>query len=57
MTEQNIDRTSRANQTREKTAKRKPWAPPSMLDAPPAPDGFKHRWIRAETRGFDDTKT
>ena len=30
--------------------------PPSMLDAPPAPDGFKHRWIRAETRGFDDTK-
>jgi|TARA_R100000030_G_scaffold68685_1_gene52456 hypothetical protein len=27
-----------------------------MLDAPPAPDGFKHRWIRAETRGFDDTK-
>jgi hypothetical protein len=26
------------------------------LDAPPAPDGFKHRWIRAETRGFDDTK-
>ena len=27
-----------------------------MLEAPPAPDGFKHRWIRAETRGFDDTK-
>jgi len=27
-----------------------------MLDAPPAPDGFAHRWIRAETRGFDDTK-
>ncbi len=27
-----------------------------MLDAPPAPDGFQHRWIRAETRGFDDTK-
>ena len=51
-----IKRTSRANQTREKTAQRKPWAPPSMLDAPPAPDGYKHRWIRAETRGFDDTK-
>ena len=51
-----INRTSRANPTREKTAVRKPWAPPSMLDAPPAPDGFKHRWIRAETRGFDDTK-
>ena len=49
-------RTSRANETREKQAIRKPWAPPSMLDAPPAPDGFQHRWIRAETRGFDDTK-
>jgi hypothetical protein len=51
-----INRTSRANQTREKTAARKPWAPPSMLDAPPAPDGYKHRWIRAETRGYDDRK-
>jgi len=51
-----MNRTSRANQTRDKQAVRKPWAPPSMLDAPPAPDGFKHRWIRAETRGFDDTK-
>ena len=56
MFEGGIKRTSRANQTREKTAQRKPWAPPSMLDAPPAPDGYKHRWIRAETRGFDDTK-
>jgi hypothetical protein len=27
-----------------------------MLEAPPAPEGFKHRWIRAEVRGFDDTK-
>ena len=56
MFEGKVTRTARANQTREKTAQRKPWAPPSMLDAPPAPDGFKHRWIRAETRGFDDTK-
>ena len=51
-----IDRSSRASKTREKETRRKPWAPPSMLEAPPAPDGFKHRWIRAETRGFDDTK-
>ena len=56
MTDQTSNRASRATQTRDKTARRKPWAPPSMLDAPPAPDGFKHRWIRAETRGFDDTK-
>jgi len=51
-----IDRSSRASNTREKKAVRKPWAPPSVLDAPPAPDGFRHRWIRAESRGFDDTK-
>ena len=51
-----VDRSSRASKTREKEARRKPWAPPSMLDAPPAPDGFKHRWIRAEVRGFDDQK-
>jgi hypothetical protein len=51
-----VNRTSRASQTRAKKAVRKPWAPPSILDAPPAPDGFRHRWIRAETRGFDDTK-
>ena len=56
MFEGTVKRTSRAKDTREKTARRKPWAPPSMLDAPPAPDGFKHRWIRAETRGFEDTK-
>ena len=49
-----IDRSPRAKKTREETAQRKPWAPPPMLDAPPAPDGYKHRWIRAEVRGFDD---
>ena len=51
-----VDRSSRASKTREKETRRKPWAPPSMLDAPPAPDGYKHRWIRAEVRGFDDQK-
>ena len=33
----------------------KPWTPPSSLDAPPAPKGFKHRWIRTESVGFMDT--
>ena len=42
---------SRESETRSKTERRKPWAPPSQLDAPPAPNGFKHRWIRAETVG------
>ena len=51
-----IDRTSRANDSRGKENRRKPWAPPSMLDAPPAPEGYKHRWIRTEVRGFDDRK-
>ena len=50
------NKTPRAVQTREKTTRRKPWAPPSSLDAPPAPDGFKHRWVRAEVMGIDDNK-
>jgi len=53
----NIEKkTSRASQTRDKTSRAKVWAPPSSLDAPPAPTGFKHRWIRAESMGFQDTK-
>ena len=52
MTDKKID--SRASQTKVKQQK-KVWTPPSSLDAPPAPDGFKHRWIRAESLGFDDT--
>ncbi len=50
------DTTSRASSTRSKTERPKVWTPPSSLDAPPAPDGFRHRWIRAESLGFDDTK-
>ena len=47
---------SRESETREKVSRRKPWAPPSSLDAPPAPTGFKHRWIRAEVVGQLDNK-
>ena len=56
MENKNDKRTSRASQTREKTAQKKVWSPPSSLDAPPAPTGFKHRWVRAESLGFQDTK-
>ena len=49
-------KTPRANSTREQQKRSTPWRPPSMLDAPPAPEGYKHRWIRAEVRGFDDRK-
>ena len=48
------DRTPRASDTRETTSRRKPWAPPSRLDAPKAPPGFVHRWIRIAVRGEDD---
>ncbi len=48
--------TSRASQTRSETERPKVWTPPSSLDAPPAPDGFRHRWIRSESLGFQDTK-
>tara|TARA_R100000458_G_C8049638_1_gene97352 strand:+ start:74 stop:535 length:462 start_codon:yes stop_codon:yes gene_type:complete len=48
-------KTSRASQSRAKTAKPTTWTPPSSLDAPPAPEGFRHRWIRAETMGFQDS--
>ena len=54
--EKNTIKTSRASETRTKTDRPKVWTPPSSLDAPPAPDGFRHRWIRAESAGFDDTK-
>jgi hypothetical protein len=50
------NKTSRANQSRSKSERPKVWVPPSSLDAPPAPDGFRYRWIRAESVGFQDTK-
>ena len=50
------DKTSRASQTRSETERPKVWTPPSSLDAPPAPDGFRHRWIRSESLGFQDSK-
>ena len=49
-------KTPRASQSREQTKRPTTWTPPSSLDAPPAPDGFRHRWIRTEVLGFDDTK-
>ena len=49
-------KTSRVSETRVKQARPKVWTPPSSLDAPPAPDGYRHRWIRAESMGQDDSK-
>ena len=49
-------KTTRASQSRAKDKRPTTWTPPSSLDAPPAPNGFRHRWIRTEVLGFDDTK-
>ena len=49
-------KTSRASQTRAKAELKKVWTPPNSLDAPPAPTGFRHQWIRAEILGQQDTK-
>ncbi len=48
------DRTPRSAETRTATARKKSWTPPSRLDAPPAPPGYKHKWIRAEAGGQED---
>ena len=56
MDTEKIDRAPRATKTRAAKPRRKPWQPPSMLDAPSPPEGYVHRWIRAEVRGFDDRK-
>ena len=42
-------RTSRETESREKKARRKPWSPPSALDAPEPPEGYHHRWISSES--------
>ena len=49
-----IDRKSRDSQSREKTERRNDWKPPSALDAPEAPVGYKHRWIRESVMEYDD---
>lgn len=51
-----VDRKPRADTNRTSTARPVVWKPPSTLDAPPAPDGYVHRWIRMESGGMDDRK-
>jgi hypothetical protein len=50
------NRVARSADTRDASAARKPWAPPSMLETPPAPPGYVYRWIRAEILNGDDKK-
>jgi len=51
----NIKRTSRESESRKLNMKKTTWTPPSSLDAPPAPQGYAHRWIRTSVTGFEDT--
>ena len=55
MTNENT-KTPRASQTRATESRPTTWTPPSSLDAPRPKDGFRHKWIRLETLGLDDTK-
>ena len=48
------NRKPREATTRATTQRRKPWAPPSKLEAPEAPAGYQHRWVRTHLRGDDD---
>jgi len=49
------NRVSRESDQRVKDTRKKVWSPPSSLDAPPPPKGFVHRWLRAESMGYQDT--
>ena len=50
------NKASRASQSRVKTERKKHWTPPSYLDTPNAPNGFRQRWVRIEIMGYTDTK-
>jgi len=50
-----INRTSRESNSKVSKEAKKLWAPPSSLDAPPAPNGYAHRWVRTSVQGFEDT--
>ena len=50
-----IKRTSRESDSKASNEAKKTWTPPSSLDAPPAPNGYAHRWIRTSVQGFEDT--
>ena len=56
MTTKGIKNLSRKQETREKVARKRGWVPPSNLDAPEPPEGYHHRWVRAEYRGQMDEK-
>jgi len=47
-------RSARAASKRDSETRRKPWAPPALLETPVPPPGYKYRWLRMEMMGKDD---
>ena len=54
MTDETI-KTSRASQSRQAEENPKVWTPPNALAAPPAPAGYRQRWLATEVRGQDNS--
>ena len=49
-----IDRTPRANETREKTARQVSFRPANDLPTPEPRDGYAYRWVRVSSMGEPD---
>jgi len=48
------NRTTRESSTREKTERKKTWAPSSRIPTPDAQDGYSFRWVRTSMLGQAD---
>tara|TARA_R100000306_G_C4350237_1_gene129745 strand:- start:100 stop:582 length:483 start_codon:yes stop_codon:yes gene_type:complete len=55
MNKKTIKKDPRASSTRISQERPRQWTPPSPLDAPPAPSGYVHRWLRTSVLGWEDT--
>ena len=51
MENENDKRASRAAESRSKSERPKVWQRSNNLDTPPAKDGYRYKWIRAEVQG------
>jgi len=49
------NRQNRDAETREKTVRKKAWAPPTVLPDPIPQDGYKFHWVRVSTMGQPDS--
>jgi hypothetical protein len=48
------NRLDRELTTREKTARKRSWAPPELLPTPKPEEGYTYHWVRIATRGESD---